>query len=125
MAGRCGNVNCQPNSVRPYIMAFDINSNEDGIDGDGDMLQEGQQIVAKTVGKPASQRELDEHMITHIPYRSWCKHCISGRGQSDHHKRQLADREQEVPTISVDYAFLGESGKETDKLQPMIVLKDR
>ena len=80
MAGRRGDVITNPRSVRPYIMAFEINSNEDGIEEDGDMLQEGQQIIAKTVGKPASQRELDEHMITHIPYRSWCKHCISGRG---------------------------------------------
>ena len=126
MAGRRGNVNCQTASVSPYIMAFDVNPIEGGGDEiEGDVVEEGQQINVRTVGKPSSQRELDEHMITHIPYRSWCKHCISGRGQNDHHRRQLADREQDVPTVSVDYAFLGETGKETDKLQPMIVMKDR
>ena len=30
-----------------------------------------------------------------------------------------------MPTISLDYAFLGEGGGESDKLQPMIVIKDR
>ena len=108
-------------SVRPYIIAFEINPEE----LDGDVSEEAQEIKMKVVGKAPSLRELEEHMLTHIPYRSWCRHCISGRGQSDHHRKQLAGREQEVPTISIDYAFLGESGAQDDKLQPMIVMKDR
>ena len=108
MAGRRGNVNYLKHSVRPYIMAFEINSGEEEEENCGDVLAEGQQIKMKTVGKPASQRELEEHMATHIPYRSWCKHCISGRGQNDHHRHQLSGEEQEIPTISIDYAFLGE-----------------
>ena len=68
--------------------------------------QEGQQAKLRVVGKPPSQRELEEHVVTHIPYRNWCKHCVSGRGQSDHHRKQLADRDQEVPVVSIDYAFL-------------------
>ena len=100
-------------------MAFEINANED----EGDVLTEGQQIKLKTVGRPVNQREIDEHQITHIPYRSWCKHCISGRGQSAQH-RQLQCRDHEIPTISIDYAYLGEDGREDQKLQPMIVTKD-
>ena len=122
MAGRRGHVNYLRSSVRPYIMAFDaITGEEFG----GDVVSEGQTIKMRTVGKPASLKEFEEHMTSHIPYRSWCKHCISGRGQSDHHRHQLGGGDQEVPTISLDYAFLGESGGESDKLQPMLVLKDR
>ena len=92
-------------------MSFEINS---GDEFGGDVCDEGQEIKMKTVGKPASQKELEEHMLTHIPYRSCSPHCISGRGQSDHHRQQLRDSDQEVPTISLDYAFLGETGSETD-----------
>ena len=27
-----------------------------------------------------TQSERDEHDLTHWPYRSWCKHCVEGRG---------------------------------------------
>ena len=79
-------------------MAFEINSEEES--ELGDVPQEGQQVIMRAVGKPPSQKELDEHMLTHIPYRNWCKHCISGRGQNDDHKHQLEGREQEIPTLS-------------------------
>ena len=86
--------------------------------------EEGEKAKLKTIGKPPSQRELDEHMATHIPFRTWCKHCISGRGQSDHHRKQLDKGDQEIPTISIDYAFM--NSKEADEAsQPIIVLKDR
>ena len=103
-------------------MAFDVNSSDD--DG-GDAPEEGQSIKMKVVGKPPSQKELEERMITHIRFRNWCAHCVSGRGQSDHHERQVAIEDQEVLTISIDYAFLGEGGGERDKLQPMLVMKYR
>ena len=27
-----------------------------------------------------SRREREEHELTHLPYRCWCDHCVSGRG---------------------------------------------
>ena len=69
-------------------------------------------------------KEIEEHYLTHLPFRNWCPHCIAGRGHSDHHKRQLRDVEQEVPTVSVDYAFMNSKNGE-ESMQPMIVLKDR
>ena len=73
------------------------------------MSGEAQRVQLKVVGKPPSQKELEEHWISHLPYRNWCRHCISGRGQNDHHRKQLQKEEQEVPTISIDYAYLGEA----------------
>ena len=84
-------------------MAFDAMPSEEF---GGDVVSEGQAIKMRTVGKPASLKEFEEHMTSHIPYRSWCKHCIRGRGQSDHHRHQLGGGDQEVPTISLDYAFV-------------------
>ena len=31
-------------------------------------------------GEP-SEEERREHNLTHLPYRSWCKHCVGGRGK--------------------------------------------
>ena len=112
-------------TVRPpeaYIMSFE---GDDGQLGEG--AGEGQAVKLRVVGKPPSQRELDEHSVTHIPYRNWCRHCVSGRGQSDHHRKQLDRHEQEVPVVSIDYAFLAESSTKSSQehLQPVIVLKDR
>ena len=30
-----------------------------------------------------SQSEIDDHNIDHCPYRSWCPHCVEGRGSRD------------------------------------------
>ena len=112
-------------TVRPqesHIMSFE---GDDGSLGEGG--DEGQVVKLRVVGKPPSQKELDEHSVTHIPYRNWCRHCVSGRGQSDHHKKQLARHEQEMPVVSVDYAYLAESSAKgsQERMQPVIVLKDR
>ena len=110
-------------SVRPkFIMNFEGDEGELGGEG-----QEGQQVKMRVIGKPPSQKEQDEHSVTHIPYRNWCRHCVSGRGQSDHHRKQLARHEQEVPVVSIDYAFLADKAvdREGEHLQPVIVIKDR
>ena len=118
-------MNYDSNTVRPQV----ILSSEEEIKVEEEISeQEGHQVKLRVVGKPPSQRELEEHMATHLPFRNWCTHCISGRAQSDAHRKQLRNHEEEVPTISIDYAFLGDKdGREgaEDKLQPMIVLKDR
>ena len=63
-------------------------------------------------------------MVTHLPYRNWCSHCVGSSAQSDHHREQLKEYEEEVPTISIDYAFFGDR-KDDGELQPIIVTKDR
>ena len=69
------------------------------------------------------QDEIDEHNTTHLPFRSWCPHCVQGRGVSaDHRKR--AKEENEVPVISVDY--WGFKKREPDEhAYPIIRLTDR
>ena len=33
-----------------------------------------------------SQKEIDEHNLTHANYRSWCPHCVAGRRNNSPHK---------------------------------------
>ena len=35
--------------------------------------------------RPPTSEEIQEHLRTHLPYRSWCPHCVSGRGVSSQH----------------------------------------
>ena len=38
--------------------------------------------------------EVDDHNMTHLPYRSWCTHCVRGRREAPHHKS--GDEERDV-----------------------------
>ena len=33
--------------------------------------------------RKAAPEEPAEHMLTHIPFRSWCRHCVRGRGKEE------------------------------------------
>ena len=61
-----------------------------------------------------SRQEVQEHELTHIPYRSWCVHCVRGAGRSDAHRRRTRqdeeEREQHMTTWSIDYAFMIDTG---------------
>ena len=63
--------------------------------------------IARNPGQP-TQQEREAHNVTHIPIRSWCVHCMRGRGKDCYHKR-LANS-NEVPRIGMDYMFLTERG---------------
>lgn len=59
--------------------------------------EEAQSADAQKTPMLPSQSEIDEHNITHLPFRNWCPFCIRGRGQSSgHFARKTAD-EQQIP----------------------------
>ena len=35
-----------------------------------------------------TKAEVYEHEVTHLPYRTWCKHCVKGRGVSTPHRKE-------------------------------------
>jgi hypothetical protein len=52
-----------------------------------------------------SAREVEEHRLTHLPYRSWCWACVRGRGKNAAHTK--LKEEKSVPEIHFDYMFVG------------------
>ena len=68
-----------------------------------------------------TQAEVDEHNMTHLPYRSWCTHCVLGRGEAHPHHKS-GDEERDVPELHMDYCFMG---KVEEKAQPILVVKER
>ena len=41
----------------------------------------------KRMRKPEepTQKEFEDHMISHMPCRAWCPHCVKGRAKSEPH----------------------------------------
>ena len=52
------------------------------------------------------------HNVSHIPFRSWCAHCVRGRGKS-FYRRKVSHKADDPsrPVISLDYGFFGAPGK--------------
>ena len=70
-----------------------------------------------------TQQMIDDHEVSHTPFRSWCPFCVRGRGQSAGHF-EVDKGDEQLPTISVDYGFLGTPDSPADEL-PVLLVKDR
>ena len=51
-----------------------------------------------------TEKELEQHRTTHLPYRSWCRFCVMGRGCGRHHKH--TGRKSSIPRIGLDYFYI-------------------
>ena len=49
--------------------------------------------------------EVQQHRLTHWPYRSWCKFCNLGRGTGEQHRRDPS-RVHHVPIVGLDYWYI-------------------
>ena len=93
-----------------------------------DKPQEASQVKMVRTGYHPTSREIAEHMVNHLPYREWCKHCIKGKAKGlPHRKHNKLDRmEEEIPVVSFDYMFMHDDQKEEEeKGMPILVAKDR
>ena len=59
-----------------------------------------------------TQEEVDLHNTTHLPYRSWCPHCVRGKARRRNHRKRRREANGGVPVISLDYMWL--KGKKGD-----------
>ena len=76
-------------------------------------------------GRP-TQREVDEHEVCHIPFRSWCPYCVKGKAVSSPHKgsayRDEGLKITGVPTISLDYCWADGEDDEDERKESSPVL---
>ena len=66
--------------------------------------------------------ELDKHELTHVVFRSWCKHCISSRAREDPH-RSVATHEGRTPKVMLDWMFFT-TDQEPGVQLPVLVVYD-
>ena len=62
--------------------------------------------------EPTRQEIIDHENSFHCQYRSWCPHCVRGRGKALDH-RVASDRVRSVNALSIDYFFLGQNDDPT------------
>ena len=70
-----------------------------------------------------SQRERDEHELTHTPYRSWCQYCVRGRGRNAAHRKMVEQDAAAVPRVSMDYFYIS-TADEVAHENPILVMVD-
>ena len=77
-----------------------------------DTIEEARRPRVQCHPNKPSKKEIEEHRVTHWPFRSWCRHCVRGRAVSSPHRRKTAEAEEfsrdRIPTISFDHCFMGE-----------------
>ena len=63
----------------------------------------------RNIGDPrlSSRKEVEEHYLTHVPYRNWCPHCVGGRGKDLDH-RKAVEEDRRIREFSFDYCFPGD-----------------
>ena len=94
---------------------------EPGNEKDEDEEQEEEHQKARAIASPdlPSRREVEDHNLTHIPFRCWCNHCTRGRGRSSAHKRRHHEgeevEERSVTTYSIDHKYLTEEGNAEER----------
>ena len=94
---------------------------ETDIDDADEEAESGKRKIVKMQSPVTpSSAEVEEHSLTHLPYRSWCKHCVRGRMKvAPHRKRDNRETENGVPEVHLDWAFPGE--EEADKTITILV----
>ena len=94
----------------------------------GQGANEGMKAKVIRSGYNPTQREVEEHLVNHLPFRAWCRHCVKGKAKGLPHRiRKQEDKlEEEVPVVSIDYTFMHDKQKEgEEKGMPILVMKDR
>ena len=83
---------------------------DDGEEGEvviEDEEEEADEVkLAPDPGSPSPQ-EVEDHRKDHMPYRSWCEHCVKGRGTGMQHRR--VEKKSSNPRVGIDYFFITES----------------
>ena len=87
----------------------------DGEEGDsvhGEFEESTVKAGLRRPNEPTSE-ERREHEMTHIPFRSWCRHCVRGKAKRQFHS--LSDQrgqEKAKNTIYIDYFYMGRREEE-------------
>ncbi len=70
-----------------------------------------------------TKAEVEKHNMSHIPYRSWCPHCVRGQGRGRPRRGRQEGGERTAAVVATDYCFLGQGDAE-DQENPVLVMVD-
>ena len=92
--------------------------------GDEEIVADDGEVVRKARGMPApkqpSKEDVARHNLNHLPYRSWCPHCVASRRPNSSHRTRKSTAGRPLPLFCADYAYVRKPDKD---LQTMLVGK--
>ena len=65
-------------------------------------LKRATDVSSQTAG------QVERPRVSHLPYRSWCKQCVMGRGVGRPHA--ASPTESSAPNVGMDYFFITREG---------------
>ena len=83
------------------------NGDEDG-EGLEEVSEEAMRVRKLVDPKKPSQQEVDEHFLSHLPFRNWCPHCMKGKAK-ELDCRRSEGAEGGLPEFHLDYCFPGDA----------------
>eukprot|EP00973_Karenia_brevis_P002875 390207-Karenia_brevis.AAC.1 len=77
-------------------------------------VEEAKSAKAAITPKTPTPEEYRIHRLTHLPYRSWCPHCVRGKKRNPSHRilHKEKDGKRGIPVVSMDYTFIGNKDDE-------------
>ena len=83
---------------------------DDLIDVDDEMVCQPCEPMIEPKVPTAAQ--IAAHNISHLPYRSWCPHCVAARRPNSHHARSSSEDRKSSPLLVADYCFMKDNQDE-------------
>ena len=81
---------------------------QDAEPDDPEQLRETQTARGLPVPRQPIQQEREEHELTHLPFRAWCKTCVVAKARSAYHPRRHERRD----VLQLDFAFLTDENRQ-------------
>ena len=106
---------CKHGEIYPAI------EERDDLGLDQDIEQQPSDRIRRATLEP-TKAEREAHVITHMPFRSWCETCMRARGIATGHRVRRRPDGHELPVLSIDYAFLRHNAGENS--MAIVVMKD-
>ena len=91
-------------------------------------LEDEEGAAPKRLANPRAptKYEVEQHNLTHIPFRNWCPSCVRGKSTNSHHATKIESPENKIeaiPTIGMDYWYMGEEDRKA-QANPMLIVLD-
>eukprot|EP00973_Karenia_brevis_P074435 10341499-Karenia_brevis.AAC.1 len=83
--------------------------------------EEAREVKPMKMPRGPTEDEYYTHILTHLPYRNWCPHCVRGKKKNPPHSK-AGDKKREIPMVSMDYMFMTTSSDEA--ANPVLVVID-
>ncbi len=91
----------------PLAPNIDETDGQQRLDIDSD--EEVQPQKVKESPSLPSRAEVEEHRVTHLPFRNWCRECVEGKALGEHrHPRE--GHGSKVPVVGIDYFYMTSKG---------------